>query len=292
MPRPSHLSLPAAALLAVAIVLVSVRDHGAPPLPATHDAFGASGTPIVLVHGLGSRSSDWLPVARRLARHHRVVLVELPGHGETALPDPLTLDAAAGSIDLGLAPAGDTPVILVGHSIGGLVAAAVAVRDPARVCGLVLVEAALSPQLDSAGCATVCRQLDRGYDALLRSAYGAFGRDSVQGATLYAEAATCDSVAMKRWIRLAVSEDFSQRAAAIRCPVLAILAERTWPRDESWAAEARELGLDRIARLEPVRLAGCGHFVMLDRPADVAAAIERFARSLDTTGPLALANAR
>lgn len=271
--------LPAALLIAVAAILAGQPEQG-PPHPAAFGAFGAAGSPVVLVHGLGSRSADWLPVARRLAPHHRVVLVELPGHGGTDMTEP-SLDAAARAVDLGIAAETREPVVLVGHSIGGLVATAVALRDPRRVRGLVLVETALTPQVDDAGRASIRAALDHGYDALLRSVYQAFGRDSAQGAALYAEAAANDSTAMKEWIRLAILEDLSRAAAGLRCPVLAVLAERSWPLDEPWPVTSRALGLDHIARLEPRRFRDCGHFVMLDRPADVAAAIDRFARSLD-----------
>jgi len=59
--------------------------------------------------------------------------------------------------------------------------------------------------------------------------------------------------------------------------VMAVLADRSWPRDEPWAAAAKELGYERVPRVEPVRLEGCGHFVMLDKPSDVARAIARAA---------------
>ena len=48
---------------------------------------------------------------------------------------------------------------------------------------------------------------------------------------------------------------------------------------EPWHVTAEALGYARVPRLEPMRIGNCGHFVMLDRPADMARAIERFADS-------------
>ncbi len=51
-----------------------------------HERFG-EGPPIVLIHGLGHRRQAWYPVARRLAPHRDVILVDLPGHGQSPAYD-------------------------------------------------------------------------------------------------------------------------------------------------------------------------------------------------------------
>src|SRR5205085_9563836 len=139
------LLLPVFVAFALALLVAPREVRDSPG--AFHASFGRGPT-IVLVHGLGSRSSHWLATARRLARNHRVVLVDLPGHGASAMPEPLTLERATNSLDLALAALGREPVVLVGHSVGGLVATAEAIAHPDRVRGLVLVETALQPQID------------------------------------------------------------------------------------------------------------------------------------------------
>jgi pimeloyl-ACP methyl ester carboxylesterase len=215
-------------------------------------------------------------VARLLARHHRVVLMDLPGHGESAMPFPFSLDRAAEALDLALGQAASGPVTLVGHSVGGLVAAAVALRHPERVNALVLVETALRPQFDGPEREAMLEALEGDYQTLLRSAYTAFGRDSAQGAALYAEVAALDSVRIKQWIRLALSADLSLAAARLEPPVLAVLAERSWPAGEPWRVTANALGYTQVPGIDGVRIEDCGHFVMLDRPAALAEAIESF----------------
>jgi pimeloyl-ACP methyl ester carboxylesterase len=82
---------------------------------------------------------------------------------------------------------------------------------------------------------------------------------------------------VQRWIRLAWTADLSGEAKRLSVPVLVVLAERSWAPDESWPQAAAALGLAGVPHLEATRLADCGHFVMLDRPADLARLIERFA---------------
>jgi pimeloyl-ACP methyl ester carboxylesterase len=265
----------AAVVLALALAFSGPRDIGDSP-SAFYTAFG-HGPTVVLVHGLGSRADHWLATARRLSRTHRVVLVDLPGHGASAMPTPFSLERATTSLDLALAAEGRGPVVLVGHSLGGLVAASEALAHPERVRALVLVETALRPQVEGADRDALLQMLDHDYRALIESAYVAFGRDSAQGMELYAEVSSLDSTMVKSWIRLAATADLSEAAGHLEPPVLAVLAERSWPKDESWSETAQALGYDRIRHVEPLRFESCGHFIMLDRPVELADAIARFA---------------
>jgi pimeloyl-ACP methyl ester carboxylesterase len=249
------------------------------PATAAHWSFGRGPT-VVLVHGLGSRIEHWLPVARRLALTHRVALVELPGHGVTPLPRPLTLDGVAISLERALGELGPAPVLLVGHSLGGLVAARAALNRPDRVSGLVLVDAALAPQFRAEEAAALRRALDGNPRAVLREAYRAFGRDSAQGEWLWEEASTNDPAMLRAWIELALEADLSDAVGALSVPVLAVVSDRTWPPGEPWGSTARALGITRVPRLKVERFERCGHFVMLDRPDALAARIERFGRTI------------
>ena len=268
------------ALTAVSLAALALLILHAPTPPRRTVALGSMGhgPAVVLVHGLGSGAEHWLSVARNLARDHRVVFVELPGHGVAEMPGALTVDGAAEGLDRAIAAECDEPVVLVGHSVGGLVAMAEALRSPQRVRALVLVETALRPQVSDGERDGLLAALDRDYRGTLRANYSAFGRDSVQGAALFASAARLDSVAMRSWIRFAVTADLSGRAAALRMPLLVVLSDRSWPDGQAWAACADTLGYAGSHDVTPVRVPGVGHFIMLDRPALLADLIRRFAR--------------
>jgi len=91
-------------------------------------------TPVVLVHGLSGSAAWWRPIVPRLEREREVRLIDLPQR--------LPLEAAAGW----LAEQLERRVDLVGHSMGGLIAARLAADRPSLVRRLVLIApAGVSP---------------------------------------------------------------------------------------------------------------------------------------------------
>ena len=98
------------------------------------------GPALLLIHGIGDSSETWLPVMEQLAEHHTVIAPDLLGHGDSAKPraDYSVAAYANGMRDL-LDVLGVDRVTVVGHSLGGGVAAQFAYQFPERCERLVLV---------------------------------------------------------------------------------------------------------------------------------------------------------
>jgi pimeloyl-ACP methyl ester carboxylesterase len=104
---------------------------------------GTYGSPVLLLHGLGGAASNWVELAPLLARRHRVIVPELPGHGGSSpLPAAPNLDVFAERVGIVSALAGCRRAAVVGHSLGALVAMRLAVRRRDDVTALVLAGAA------------------------------------------------------------------------------------------------------------------------------------------------------
>ena len=109
------------------------------------DYGGPDGAPLLVgVHGLGGSHLNWAAVAPLLVGRSRLVAVDLLGHGRTPVagrtPD---VDGHVDLLAAFAAEVSDRPVILMGNSLGGLVAALCASTAPDRVAGLILVDPAL-----------------------------------------------------------------------------------------------------------------------------------------------------
>ena len=102
------------------------------------------GSATVLVHGLGGFAESWRHNMPELARHGRVIALDLPGFGRSGKPRlAYTLEFLARALDRLLYGLGVDTVRLVGHSLGGAVAARFALDHPGRVERLAFLGAAV-----------------------------------------------------------------------------------------------------------------------------------------------------
>ena len=108
--------------------------------------------PIVLIHGFGGDLNTWMFTQPALAESRRAIALDLPGHGgsgkEVGSGDPETMADAIEAVVNGLAVG---RVHLVGHSMGGALAALTALRRPERIASLTLIApAGFGPELNTA----------------------------------------------------------------------------------------------------------------------------------------------
>jgi pimeloyl-ACP methyl ester carboxylesterase len=141
-------------LLAAAIVFVCCAARTDPPAPSERIAVGpykvqaeqqGSGRyTVIFESGFGTGLEAWRKVAPEVAKSAHVFTYARAGHGSSdARPEPRTILQSSEELDQLVASANlKPPFILVGHSYGGLLARAFAVRHPDWVAGMVLVDPA------------------------------------------------------------------------------------------------------------------------------------------------------
>ncbi|MHC5939080.1 alpha/beta fold hydrolase [Nostoc sp.] len=104
------------------------------------------GQPIILSHGWGPNSTVWYYAKRQLSDRFRVIVWDLPGLGKSAKPknNDHSIEKYARDLEAVIAIAGDKPVILLGHSMGGMINLTFCRLFPehlgSRVAGLILVD--------------------------------------------------------------------------------------------------------------------------------------------------------
>ena len=110
--------------------------------------FGGGGPAIVLVHGLGGSAINWLGVGPALARSGRTIAVDLPGFGRTPLGGRSARVAAQAEwLARFIESVAAGPAVVVGNSMGGLIAMMAAAAEPVLISRLVLAApAAPSPR--------------------------------------------------------------------------------------------------------------------------------------------------
>lgn len=102
---------------------------------------GGDGPPIVLLHGPGEFGAKWMRVIPHLVTSHRVVAPDLPAHGASEVPDgPLDADRVLAWLAELIDRTCPSPPTLVGHVLGGAIAARFAADRGDRLSRLVLVD--------------------------------------------------------------------------------------------------------------------------------------------------------
>lgn len=99
--------------------------------PISYTDHGGDGAPVLLVHGITENAACWDPITERLTGDHRVITMDLRGHGASGPAERYDLEAMAGDV---VAVADHLGVLgqvrLVGHSLGGAVVSAVGAAAP------------------------------------------------------------------------------------------------------------------------------------------------------------------
>jgi pimeloyl-ACP methyl ester carboxylesterase len=107
-----------------------------------YDAFGETGPPVVVLHGLLGSARNWTGVARQLAATHRVFALDLRNHGRSPWADIMSFDEMAGDVAAFIERHDIGPAAVIGHSLGGKVAMRLAPTRADLVERLVVVDVA------------------------------------------------------------------------------------------------------------------------------------------------------
>ncbi|UPY34856.1 alpha/beta fold hydrolase [Sediminicoccus sp. KRV36] len=100
------------------------------------------GSPVVLLHGLFGAARNWGGIQKRLAQRNRVLAPDLRNHGESDHATAMDYPSMAEDVAEVMARRGIAPAAVLGHSMGGKVAMALALRHPQMVSRLVVADIA------------------------------------------------------------------------------------------------------------------------------------------------------
>ncbi len=242
---------------------------------------GAGEPAMLFVHGYSCDSHDWMHQLAHFTRAHRVIAVDLRGHGRSSAPEG-GYEAKTYAADLAalLGRLGVGPVVAVGHSMGGGVVSALAVEHPELVSAVVCVDPSyLVPDEVYAGVQGMLEALKANpvetAQAILGRSYTAASPPQlkawhmrriagVPGHVLYQSMANSGGLTAR-----SASEPYLRRRA---CPVLTV-----------YAAEDR-VDVERALFADPRSRAfawpGSGHWLHQERPAEFNAVVEDWLGSL------------
>jgi 3-oxoadipate enol-lactonase len=255
-----------------------------------HDRAGQGLPVVVLLHGVGGGRAIWSEhgsgtVQALAAAGAQAIAIDLPGYGDSPLPEHLTLPGMADAVASTLHGLSVTHAVIVGHSMGGMVAQLVATRHAALVQGLVLVCTTASfGKADGVWQQGFLQQrlapLDagQGIPALAKALVPTLLASPSNAAVLAQGQAVMSRVPERTYrAALAALMGFDQRAALadIAVPTLCIAGEQ----DGTSPPEVMQRMAQRIAGARFECLANAGHLAPLEQPQAFNDLLIRFSRS-------------
>jgi 2-succinyl-6-hydroxy-2,4-cyclohexadiene-1-carboxylate synthase len=256
------------------------RTWGAPDRP-----------PLLLLHGFTGRAAFWAPLAERWAARWCVMAPDLPGHGDSGVPDTAYgLAEAAETLAETLKAEGRGPVTVMGYSLGGRVALHLATAHPEMVSRLVVIGA--SAGLEAAEARAERRASDAGWATVLREEGLEAFLDAWEALPLFAGHGRMPE-AQRQWLRelragqsaegLAASlEAFGLGAQAPLQEPLSTLSVPTWwvagELDTKFAAIAQHMA-GRMPNAWTVLVPRAGHNVPFEQPQALTDFVDALARA-------------
>jgi 3-oxoadipate enol-lactonase len=248
-------------------------------------------SPVVFIHGIGGGARLWAPqVASFAAAGFDPVAIDLPGYGDRPKVDRMDFEGLAADVEATIERLGLAHPVLVGHSMGGMVAQTALRRRPDGYAAAVLV--CTSPAFGNASgdfqrtfVAERLAPLDAGKTMaeVARAVVGAMGPDPDPGGralAIEAIAATMEST-YRAAVHCLVGFDERANLGAIRIPILCLAGEH----DRMAPPSGMERMAGKIAGAGYIQLSGVGHFPNLEAPAAFDAAVIEFLHHIPEPQP-------
>lgn len=257
-----------------------------------------AGPPVLLVHGLGGEWTVWLETIPDLALSRRVIAVDLPGFGASPLgPDAPSIDGAARMLATLCAALELDSVVVAGSSLGGWIAAELALQQPDLVRALVLIGAAgisptrweraktVSVMWSASRVAPLGSRFRRPIAARPRLRRMALGftvdrADRLPADLVYRCLPEAASEGFRPYLKAAIgswSFEWSERLRTLERPALVVWGERDGLLPVRHGREWERLLPDADLVVVP----GAGHLPMLERPQVVNQLLARFTADID-----------
>jgi pimeloyl-ACP methyl ester carboxylesterase len=236
---------------------------------------------VVFLHGAEHDHCVWVLQSRYLAHHgHSVLAVDLPGHGRSAGPALESVEAMADWVPALLDAAGVAKAILVGHSMGSLVAVECAARHPDRVAKIALVGTAFPMKVSDELLNATRDDEPLAQDMVniwSHAAYAQFPGNPgpgfwVMGENLRLMQRQKPGVMHTDFVACNAYANGFTAAAQVACPALLIVGRKDIMTP---ARVAKELAA-KLPQSRTVEVAGSGHALMAEKPDDVLDALRAF----------------
>jgi pimeloyl-ACP methyl ester carboxylesterase len=241
------------------------------------------GPGILLIHGFGGNKEVWSGVAAELARDHTVLSVDLPGSGGSTGPVVVDGRADFGAVAKDLATLvrreGLVPCLVVGHSMGGPIAARTVLEDPTAFRGLVLVDSFLGA-IPEAYLEPTALALAGDANQTLTVFFNLMTSGPAQTQRTVAEAVQVPVPVLQAYLRAMTRDALVGRQAQLRLPVLQLASGPREADPVKAVALLAQYGFKELPAFRSIPFPAAKHWIMWDAPEAFLIALRAFEAGL------------
>lgn len=251
-----------ALLLAGFVSLATAATVDGIPIHST--VHGKGPKTIVFVHGWTCDETSWDAQVPAFEKDYRVITLDLPGHGKSGSPKngPLTMDLFAKAIEAVRVEAGAGKIVLVGHSMGTPVIRQYARLYPQNVAGMVPVDGVLklsgSPSAPNPN-AMQGPEGRKNRENMIRGMFGKSSTPAMQDHIMKMMMGASDTTAYQAMAATFAAPNWTEEVMPF--PALGIYADHSTALNAEYFKKIFPNG-------KSVEVAGTGHFVMVEKPAE------------------------
>ncbi|MHB8109264.1 MAG: alpha/beta fold hydrolase [Syntrophorhabdaceae bacterium] len=240
----------------------------------TIETYG-SGIPIVFIHGAGGSMLSWVFQRTYFEKTHRVVLVDLPGHGKSEEFSVNSIGAYADSMRAALRETNIDGAFLTGHSMGGAIALDLALRYPDLVKGLILIGTGARLKVYPEILNGIISDKEKTSRMIVDTAFSETIPESLKARVL-TEYLKNDSMTVFNDFTACDGFNVMDRLTGIMAPTLVVCGQE----DRFTPVKYSYYLSEKIPGAELKIIDGAGHMVMIEKPDQTNRAIETFMDSL------------
>jgi sigma-B regulation protein RsbQ len=263
-------------ILALVFCLAITASAGAASVDGIdlYSTSAGAGPTIIFVHGWTCDTSSWREQMPVFDDDYRVIALDLPGHGLSGAPadGQFSMELFARAVEAVRAEAGADQIVLVGHSMGAPVIRQYAIDHPEHVAGLVSVDGILDLRTLGSGRVQLPPPTPENREAMIRGMFVATTPEPLQAHILEMMLGAPEATAIGA--QAAMFDPAIRTAEVIEAPTLAVAAGTSSVQDP---AAVRDVS----PNFESTQVAGTGHFLMMEKPAEFNRILADFLERID-----------
>ena len=237
------------------------------------------GPTLLFIHALGSSAQVWDRAVKLLSRSFHCCTLDLFGHGANReKPDTITIEQTAVTLAESLSEVKWKPAAIIGHNLGGLVGIELVLKIPLCTDRLILIDTPTRQVRTPFLKKIVLTTLSKNFEQAVKKQFSRMTKDEEVFQSLVETALSTDRQAYLSYMDSMMQTDYRAAMRTIEVPVDSWITRSLAPNTMTYEKVLTQYGYDHLPNQNRHHDPDLAHFMMMEKPAVFAQALERIVR--------------